>query len=161
MQRNANTNANDLVEVRQAEREAHACMRRRASRRRRYRSSAATRTEETPAAEHRGAPCRARARAGSRSPAAQARDNEGRTVSSSKAGTCRRALHLSRGADDAVGERYDRDHLQQEDGEVREVVGVEFVRELAAEDAMEEGEDGGIKRVPVAVDDRSPLVRAM
>ena len=62
--------------------------------------------------------------------------------------------------DDCVGEADDREHLEEEDAEVDEVVGAQFVGERGVEEHVAEREEGRIHRVPVAVDDPGPLVRA-
>jgi len=62
--------------------------------------------------------------------------------------------------DEGVGEGDDGEHLKEEDAEVDHVVGVEFGVAGGVEECVTEGEGGGVERVPVAVDDAVPVVRA-
>jgi hypothetical protein len=61
---------------------------------------------------------------------------------------------------EGVGEGDYGEHLEEEDAEVDHVVGVEFVEAIGVEEGVADGEECGVERVPVAVDDGVPVMGA-
>ena len=68
--------------------------------------------------------------------------------------------HAAAQLDQRRDKREQRDDRREEDEEVEDVVGAKFVGARGVEDGLREGEERGVERVPVAVDDAGPVVRA-